>query len=114
MISAAKFFLYFCLSYLILCVPISHRPLFQHMHAITAPYAQQLIKKVKKVSAKTWHQTKRLFLNSTPDLQDSVHTGLSGQVKPKVNLDLIEESEHYTPQEKALIEEALEQTEENP
>lgn len=84
------------------------------MHAVTAPYAQQLLKKVKKVSAKTWYQTKRLFLNSTPDLQDSVHTGLSGQAKPKINLDLLEGNEHYTPQEKALIEEALEQDEIRP
>ncbi len=109
MITAAKFFLYFCLSYLILCVPISHRPLFQHMHAITAPYAQQLLKQVKKASAKTWYQTKRLFLNSTPDLQDTVHTGLSAIQKKKADLELLESHEHYTPEEKALIEEALEQ-----
>ena len=109
MVTAAKFFLYFCLSYLILCVPISHRPLFQHMHAITAPYAKQLIKKVKKASAKTWHQTKRLFLNSTPDLQDTIHTGLSALEKQKADLDLLETHEHYTPEEKAIIEEALEQ-----
>ena len=109
MMTAAKFFLYFCLSYLILCVPISHRPLFQHMHAITAPYAKQLVKKVKRASAKTWHQTKRLFLNSTPDLQDTVHTGLSAIQKQKAALDLLETREHYTPEERALIEEALEQ-----
>ena len=109
-----KFILYFTLSYSVLCVPISHRPLFTHLHALTSPYTQQAMVYLKDASKKGWEQTKKLFSNSTPQVSDSVRTTFSGTRKvisrEELNVTVDEDGrpqDSYTQEERDLLNKVL-------
>jgi hypothetical protein len=111
--SLAKFIIAFCLSYAILCIPVSRQPLFSHLHQWTTPYAQEFMSYLKDASKRGWEHTKKLFSNSTPQMQDSVHSTFSAPQKEIYRSPAIivedngEVLDTYTREEKELLTKIL-------
>jgi len=109
----AKFFISFALSFSILCIPVSGKPLFNHLQKWASPYAQEAIVYLKDLSHKGWEQTKKLFSNSTPQMQDSIRSTFSHQKRVQQNYSTVtvdsdgETQDSYTKEEQELLNKVL-------
>jgi len=110
-----KFSLYFCLSYLILSLPIHKRPIFQHLYIHTSPHTATIVQEIKLIFYKITGQVGKFFSNSKPITQKSMDSIKASYASPKrkivnkrpVNENIVEGE--YTVEEKALLKKILEQ-----
>jgi hypothetical protein len=105
-----KSFVYFTLSFIILCIPIRKDPAFIHLYKLTAPYTQQLFKSVKDETLKSIKESKKIgkqaLLNITPKKhQDSISNTNSGT--RKLSKKEQETMDSYTEEEKELLRKIL-------
>lgn len=109
-----KSLVYFCLSFVILCIPIRKDPAFFHLYKLTAPYTEKLFKSVKDETLKSLKESKKIgkqaLLNINPKKhQDTISSTNSGTLK--LNLKEKEKEKEtmdsYTEEEKALLRKIL-------
>lgn len=76
-----KFFLYFCLSFLLLSIPVEKKQLFYHLDQLTISYTRPLFEKTKNFMAKQMKNTTILGINLFPS---SKKKQLEKELKPKL------------------------------
>ncbi|TNE98089.1 MAG: hypothetical protein EP326_10430 [Deltaproteobacteria bacterium] len=112
-----KFTIYFSISFVILCIPIQNRTLFNLIHKHASPYTTQIFSEVEKAASNQIQKgskfTKKFFSNSNPDQQDKVIAKFSSTKKPMMEnveelmKDEDTEEEGYTVEEKELLNKIL-------
>ncbi len=112
-----KFAIYFAISFAILCIPLANDTrIFDALYTWTTPYAKEAATKTKQKIATTSKYSKMLFSNSSPTNKDSVSFKKSALQKNdalEINnssddgLDLDEQNQNYTEEEKEQILKAL-------
>jgi len=116
MIFMIKFTVYFSISFVILCIPIQNRTLFNIIHKHAKPYTTQIFSEAEKAASNQIDKgskfTKKFFSNSNPDHQDKVMAKFSSTKKPLVeNIDeLMKDEEHdegYTAEEREMLNKIL-------
>ena len=102
-----KFFLYFSVSYLILCFPIKNSTLFSYTYRHSSPLTKKVYEKIIDKSEKLFKSgikfSKDLFNNSLPKHLDEINSSLSSIKKDKatkIEHSLKKESLHENYQDK--------------
>ncbi len=116
MIFMIKFTVYFSISFVILCIPIQNKTLFNIIHQHARPYTTQIFSEVEKAAStqiqKSSKFTKKFFSNSDPEQQDKVMAKFSSTKKPPVENveELMKDEDHeegYTVEERELLNKIL-------
>ena len=117
MIFMIKFTIYFSISFIILCIPIQNKTLFNLMHHHTKPYTTQIFSNVEQAASEQIKNgssfTKKFFSNSDPgDHQDKVINKFSSTKKIAIeNVDELMkddvQDEEYTVEERELLNKIL-------
>ncbi|MCO4792988.1 MAG: hypothetical protein KC493_04710 [Bacteriovoracaceae bacterium] len=112
-----KFTVYFSISFIIMCIPVNNKTLFNLIHKHAKPYTTQIFSKVEYEAGEQIKKgskfTKKFFSNSNPPHQDQVISKFSSTRKEtfKNVEELIkndgEDSEEYSREEKELLNKIL-------
>ncbi len=92
-----KYFIFFLLIFLILCIPISDKPLFYHAYEAFEPLTKQLFTFVKKEGEKKLDEGKKV---STEYLMDNVQDKIK-------KMDIPKSEEPLSIEEKEFLEQIL-------
>ncbi|MFZ8933243.1 MAG: hypothetical protein ACO20H_00230 [Bacteriovoracaceae bacterium] len=107
-----KFFIYFTISFAILCIPIQKQRAFDHIYDFAIPTARSLIRSFKKDALENIRIGKKLgkkyLLNVEPvQIEDTVSNGhAAAQGYIESNIEPIDE---YTAEEKEILKKILEE-----
>ncbi len=101
-----KFFFYFTISFIILCVPVSQKNIFYYLDKAAAPYTEEIFSVIRSKAIEGKKIGENFFNNSTPKVSDSVNSSYSS-TKKKNNLEEQLEHDHseepYTVEEKQML-----------
>ena len=102
-----KFSFYFVLSYMILCIPLKERQVFDHLYQLTSPYTESLFSIIKVKGKEGLEESKKIFSNTKPSHGDKVKSRLSSIQKKSLRKEIESPSESYTNEEKELLKKIL-------
>lgn len=111
MLNFIKGIIYFSASFAILCIPVSHEPLFNHLHEFIAPVTRDLFHSIKEEGKKGIEEGKKLgkkaLFEVTPkeEISDAISSSRSAIKHESNQLHPTK----YTIEEKALLEKVLEE-----
>jgi P2-related tail formation protein len=111
-----RFPIYFCLSFAILSIPISHRPLFSHLDRLISPYTARISKAIGREANHLGEEVKdigtKLFATSAAKT-DEVSQALSATRTEAISSGIKSaEHEEYTNEERELLERIMKGSEE--
>lgn len=106
MFSALKFLISFCVSFVVLSIPVQQKPLFYYLNRWAEPITQEIFTGSKEVLIEGVKQSKtfgkKLFNNTAP-AGDDISLQSSSVVKKKKTLEDIHHDETYTEEEKNML-----------
>jgi len=113
MFSLIKFTVAFCLSFVLLSIPIQRKPLFYYLNDWAAPITGEIFDNSKSVLIKGVKEGKsfgkKIFNNAKPDLDKiSIQSSSIDRVK-KSSLETLDKENHsdYTDEEKDMLTKIL-------
>jgi len=106
MFSALKFVISFCLSFLLLSIPVQNKPLFFYLYGWAQPITEEVFSGSKEVLLNGVKQSKnfgkKLFSNTAPST-DKISTKSSSINRSKESLEEISNNESFTAEEKGML-----------
>jgi hypothetical protein len=117
MFSMIKFTIAFCLSFVLLSIPVQKKPLFYYLNNWAAPITGEIFSQSKSVLIKGVKEgknfSKKIFNNAKPDL-DKISTQSSSIDRVKrATLETLDKESHgeYTDEERSMLSKILQTNE---
>lgn len=121
MFSVIKFFIAFCVSFVLLSIPIQEKPVFYYLNQWAEPITQEIFSSSKKVIIDGVKETKvisKKMFNNTKPKEDHISIKSSSLDKMKISqqeledevrdeIEGIKHSDEYTDEEKNMLNQIL-------
>lgn len=112
MFATFKFFICFCVSFVLLSIPVQRKPLFFYLNEWASPITSEIFSSSRDVILDSIQKSKKvgtkLFNNTKPGNEDVISTQSSAveQLNKEVEHDF-DHGETYTEEEKHMLKEIL-------
>lgn len=111
MFAMLKFFITFCVSFLLLSIPVQKKPLFYYLNDWARPITEEVFAGSKDVLLKGVKKSKnfsqKLFNNTTPESDEISLSNSSIDKKEMLKSIEHDHGEHYTNEERDMLKKIL-------